>query len=804
MKILKYLALLLLASKLNYAQQLKVTDAAEGEPLERAIIKLLNNELRPLITDDRGVVDISILKNKGRIEISSLGYQSLILTYQDLKALDFVVGLQASPLALDQVVVAASRWSQSSRELPHHISSLKSKDVIFQAPQTSADLLASGGEVFVQKSQQGGGSPMIRGFATNRLLIAVDGIRMNNAIFRSGNLQQVISLDPLAIERSEVYFGPGSVIYGSDAIGGVMSFSTLKPELSTGDESLIFGKVYSRFSSANQEITQHLDLNLGAEKWAWRGSFSYNRYGDLRMGSNGPAELQRTFSVSRIDSQDVATRNTDPNLQLNTGFEQFHTLQKIRFRPGTYWDFEYSFLYSETSNYDRYDRLIRTRDNAPRSAQWYYGPQVWAMNKLQVDYRRNNFFSDGATLRLAHQRFKESRHDRDFGEPNLRNRLEEVDALSANLDLQKRLSENHKVFYGLEAVTNVVRSEGFIENINTGLKSSTAARYPNSDWTSLAAYINHEWEWSQAFTTQTGLRYNHILINSDFEENADFYDLPFSTAELSTGNLTGSLGFVYRPSEAWKWRLNLGSAFRAPNIDDIGKVFDSGANSVVIPNPQLKAEYAYNAELGFATLIAEKLKLDFSAYFTYLDQAMVRRPFTLNGQDSIFYDGELSEVQAIQNAASAQVYGFQMGLDWELHDHWIWKNQFNWQRGEEEDINGQVGPSRHAAPWFGISRLQYQNQALKIEVNAQFSGAVNAEDLNFEERDKEHLYLSNAEGDPYSPGWYSLNFKSSYQIDEQWLLSAGVENLTDQRYRPYSSGLVAAGRNFILGLRLKF
>ena len=115
------------------------------------------------------------------------------------------------------------------------------QDVQFQNPQTTADLLSNSGEVFIQKSQQGGGSPMIRGFATNRVLIAVDEVRMNNAIFRSGNLQNVISIDPFAVENTEVLFGPGSVIYGSDAIGGVMSFTTLAPKFSDSSKVLISG-----------------------------------------------------------------------------------------------------------------------------------------------------------------------------------------------------------------------------------------------------------------------------------------------------------------------------------------------------------------------------------------------------------------------------------------------------------------------------------------------------------------------------------------------------------------------------------
>ncbi|WP_084607817.1 TonB-dependent receptor plug domain-containing protein [Prevotella dentasini] len=133
---------------------------------------------------------------------------------------------------LDEVVVSASKWRQNISEQPKRISVITPGESLFQNPQTAADLLELSGQVYVQKSQLGGGSPMIRGFATNRLLYSVDGIRMNTAIFRSGNLQNVISLDPFAMERTEVLFGPGSVIYGSDAMGGVMSFTTKNPVFS--------------------------------------------------------------------------------------------------------------------------------------------------------------------------------------------------------------------------------------------------------------------------------------------------------------------------------------------------------------------------------------------------------------------------------------------------------------------------------------------------------------------------------------------------------------------------------------------
>jgi len=353
-------------------------------------------------------------------------------------------------------------------------------------------------------------------------------------------------------------------------------------------------------------------------------------------------------------------------------------------------------------------------------------------------------------------------------------------------------------------VHNTLQSEGSFEDINTQNIQTGAARYPNSDWTSMAAYFNHEWEWSSELTSQLGVRYNHILIESDFSNNQAFYPLPFSQASLSTGNVTGSAGFVYRPSEEWKWRVNIGTAFRAPNVDDIGKVFDSGDNVVVVPNRNLRAEYAYNFEMGLATIQWQRLKLDGSIYFTLLNQALIRRPFVLNGQDSILYDGELSQVQAVQNAASAQVYGVQVGLDWQISENWSFGSRYNWQNGEEEDQSGQLGPSRHAAPAFGISRIRYKRENMLFELNLQYAGEISADQLNFEEAQKPHLYLEDGNGQLFSPSLQSLNFKSSVSLNDHWTLSGGIENILDQRYRPYSSGLVAAGRNFVLAARFSF
>ena len=780
-------------------QIVRVTDAVSGEPLELVTIAS-EGPRASTITNSKGEAELSEFRGASAIEFRMVGYNPLVLSYDQVRGTGFRIALSRSRVNLDEVVVAASRWSQKTSEIPVKVTSIPRSAVQLHNPQTAADMLGISGKVFIQKSQQGGGSPMIRGFATNRLLYAVDGVRMNTAIFRGGNIQNVISLDPFAIEQTEVLFGPGSVIYGSDAIGGVMSFRTLTPRFSLDEKPHISGNANTRFSTANMEKTGHLDFNVGWRKWALLTSFTVNDYGDLRMGSHGPEIYERRFYVKRVDIMDVVVANDDVNLQIPSAYRQWNLMQKVHIIPGPGWDLEYGFHYSTTSAYARYDRHIRYRNGLPRYAQWDYGPQEWMMNHLAITHTTGKLLYEKATLRLAHQRFGESRITRDMNASDREVRTERVDAWSANLDLTKPLGKKHRLVYGMEAVHNGVDSRGRITDILSGAVRPGPSRYPESSWSSYALYITDQYEATGNITLQGGLRYTRFQLSADFDTT--FYPFPFTSATIRNGALTGSAGLVYRPGNSWVLSTNLATAFRSPNVDDMGKVFDSEPGSVTVPNPRLKAEYAYNIDAGVARVFNGFVKIDLSGYYTLLQNAMVRRDYALGGMDTILYDGVPSRVQAVQNAARARVYGIQAGAEVKLPSGFTFTSDFNWQRGQEELDDGSVSPSRHAPPWFGFSRVTYSRGKLEMQLYAQYSGGKTHGEMPEEEKGKAYLYALDSNGNPYSPGWYTVNMKASYQPTGYLSVSAGLENITDQRYRPYSSGICAAGRNFIVSVRV--
>ncbi|MFL1012455.1 TonB-dependent receptor plug domain-containing protein [Flavisericum labens] len=783
-----------------YAQNIKVLNSATKEPIFGVAIYNIDKS-KSVITNFRGEAQLDEFLNTEVIYFKHLSHVLKKLTKEKIGKSNRVF-LVSNTQGLEQIVISASKFKQSRKDVPQKIVNVSAKNIQLTNPQTSADLLESTGQVYIQKSQLGGGSPMIRGFSTNRLLITVDGVRMNNAIFRGGNLQNVIALDPFSIENTEVTLGSGSVIYGSDAIGGVMSFYTQSPKLSYSDSLQFRSNVVVRYSSANNENTGHFDFNLGFKKWAFITNVTYSNFGDLRMGSHGPQDYLRHEYVIKTDEGDIVVENSDPLDQKFSGYNQFNVMQKAHYEPHENLSFDLGFFYSTTSNVPRYDRLVRYRNGNLRSAEWNYGPQNWFMSNLQVTkLSSNSNLYDKVKATMAYQNFQESRMDRNY-QSSIRNiREESVDAYSFNLDFEKTISPKTRLFYGAEYVYNKVWSEGTEENVATGEVKPAVSRYPNgASWQSAAAYSSIKYKPNPKFVLQSGLRFNHVISSADFSENNTYLNLPFKSSKNEASALTGTAGISWSPSSIMQWRLNASSAFRAPNIDDIGKVFDSEPGSVVVPNESLRPEYAYGGELGLVLNFEGKLILDMNTYYTYLDNALVRRDYYLNGESEVLYDGEMSNVQAIQNASKAWIHGFEVGLKMPLTKTVNLTSQYNIIGGTETAGNIEV-PVRHIAPNFGNTHLTWQLEKLKLDVFAHYNGDLSFNQLAPSEIGKDYIYALDANGNPYSPSWYTLNFRAQYHVVPSTTITAGFENITDQRYKTYSSGIAAAGRNFILALK---
>ncbi|MFK7952764.1 MAG: TonB-dependent receptor [Ekhidna sp.] len=746
-------------------------------------------------TNEKGLADLAEFP-AGLIFLQHPSFHTKSVAY--LKS-DLKISLKEKIMQFNEVIVSANKWEQEEESISQQIMSINKKTIQFQNPQTSADLLANSGQVFVQKSQLGGGSPKIRGFSANSVLLVVDGVRMNNAIFRSGNLQNVINIDANALESSEVIFGPGSVIYGSDAMGGVMDFHTIDPKWSSDDITDISGNALLRYSTAAHEKTGHIDFSLAKRKFTFFHSTSSTSFDDLRAGSNRwgdyKGEFERDFYTQRLNGVDQLIPNENINVQQFSGYDLFNSISKAKIRLSDNMDIGYGFYFSTTSDIPRYDNLTETISNTSDSldnAEWYYGPQDWKMHNLELNFYKSNPLFDQARAIAAYQYFEESRNDRGFGDDRLRTRTETVDMYSVALDFDKEFNRSN-LYYGIDFFHNDITSKGFRRNIETNEITSTSSRYPSggSDYSSFALYGSYVHHLNSQVVLSTGLRYNSISLSGS---TTDSLAIAAGSAniDLSNSALNGSLGLAINLDGKSKISYNIATGFRSPNIDDVGKIFEKG-NQYVVPNSDLKPEYSLSNELSYERK-TDKTLFRIVGFYSRLFDAIIDGPFNLNGSTTFVDNGNTLDVVSKINTGASELYGGSLLIQAEIAENWAIAKTITYTGGK--DITNDQ-PLRHTTPIFGKASITHRKNKVRSEFYVEYNGNRNRSNIPTVEIDgKPYLYTANG-----SPAWFTLNLKSSYQLTKFFNINAGIENILDMHYRPYSSGISAPGRNFTIALR---
>ncbi|MFZ4589500.1 MAG: TonB-dependent receptor plug domain-containing protein [Ignavibacteria bacterium] len=798
-KIYLFTILLLFAViQVSMSQTVTVLDKETLKPIKGAAISVNDKDF--IYTNVLGQADVSQFKGNETIKFQASGFQALVYTYSRLETDKFSVSLGSKSYSTDEIVVSADRFNELLKDVPRQIDVLNTKDIQYSNVQNTAQLLEKTGNVSVQTSQQGGGSVVLRGFEASRVLIVVDGVRLNNAIFRAGHLQNILRIDNNMLDKVEVLYGPGSLMYGSDALGGVMNFYTKNPTLSLNNKLLTKGDAFVRYSTANQEKTGHMNISLGGKSVGFIGSFTFSDFGDLRMGANYEPTAndawQRKYYVERVNGVDVMTKNDNVNIQKQSAYQQYDALGKFLIKQSDKVQHTFAFQYSNTNDVPRYDRLNIYSGSNLKFAQWYYGPESRLMGSYKLDLKNENSFYDNAQLTLAYQSIKESRNNRRFGNANLFSQNEKVDVMTGNLDFYKKLKEN-EIRYGIEGTYNIVKSTATKNNIVTGVSTPDVTRYPDGDnnMLSLAAYFSHSWEMNKQFTLSDGLRFSYVSLKSTFVDTT-FYKFPFNEAKQNNSALNFSLGLVYMPTTDWRFYVNGASGFRAPNFDDLSKVFETATGNVIVPNNNLKPEYTYTGELGISKIFDNRIKLDGVAYYTMFSNAIITAPFQFNGQDSVTYQGVRSKVYANQNAdKGAYVLGYNLNMSADLTNYLSLTSSLNFTYGRIKTDSVDV-PLDHIPPVLGKTSLVLKLDKFKGDFTVMYSGWKRI--WNFSDSGEDNLQDATPSG---MPSWYTLNLGGAYQLTPNLQIQARLDNLLDKNYRTFASGFNAPGRNFVLSLR---
>ena len=781
----------------NFSQEVMVIDKETGKTVKNVIIYNKSQTIT-LTTSKQGTADISSFKHSEFIYFSHLSYALFQVKKADLKTTNYRLFLTKESEQLDEVVLSVFKNKQKSNRIAEQVAVLSQKEIRKISPQTSADLLATIPGIKVQKSQFGGGSPVLRGMESNRILLVVDGVRMNNAIYRKGHLQNAISIAPNQLDRTEVVFGPSSVIYGSDALGGVIHYYTKTPKLS--NETTVKTDFFTRFSGVNNEITSNVSVALSFQNWASFTSVSFSDFGDLKMGNNrshGFDNWGKVFYFSKNNDgnyYETPTLNTATNLQKNTGYMQTDVLQKFYVPLSENTELKLNIQYSKSSNIPRFDRLSEltdpTNSASLKFAEWYYGPQERFLFSPQLLLHPNRRWLQKGSITFAYQNIKESRVQRKFGSLDRSYRNEMVNLFSVNGDFSVPLKENQKrlLTYGFELAYNDVTSNAFGKTLAVSNEEVTGfsneflvqSRYPDggSNYLSSAIYLGYRQDVSAKATLNTGIRFTSTHLQANWMDQT-FISLPDPSISIANAAITATLGYVYKPSKNWQINSVLSSGFRAPNIDDVGRVREKSGN-ITIPNIYVAPEFAYSAEFGLQKYFNNRrFRIGGNVFYTLLDN-YIQRDFVYAPDGSklqVAFDGEFGNAVSNQNKGTAYITGFTSSYLGKISTRWNTSGFLTYTKGRTYDTKE---PLSSIPPLFGQFEVNYKMGKLELGADFRFNSKKNIEDFNFTEGIDNHdltpVIDSNATDDVSkyygSPSWSTFGVNGRYVLNEQALFSS--------------------------------
>jgi len=707
--------------------------------------------------------------------------------------------------SLEEVTVSTKKTITEKEFIPSQIESINAKEIEFQNFQNMADVLSASGNLAVQKSQQGGGSPSIRGFEASRVLLLVDGIRMNNLIFRAGHLQNAITVDENMLENVDIFYGPSSTLFGSDALGGSVNMTTKSAKLLNRKIKVFSGNVNTRYSSVNEEKSGYFDLNYASKNFASLTAFSYNDFGDLRMGKrknhNGTFFGERQFYVSTTaDGTDILTENKNKFIQKNSGYKQHNFMQKFVYKTNKGFEHGLNFQYSNTNNIPRYDRLTDPTPTGLKNAEWYYGPQkrllaVYSLNKEKA------FSGSDLSVDLAYQNVEESRNSRKFGALNLERNYEKVNMFSVGINLHKKIKKGD-LFYGFESYLEVLKSTAENRNIITGeTTSDLQTRYPNGDnnMSRNDLYVSYNGKSNKKTAWNLGGRIGYSTLRSTIKDDI-LFPLPYDAIKQANFTYSATTGLIYKPSKNTALKTNVSTGFRVPNIDDLAKIFDSGNGTLIVPNANLKPEKTVTTDLGFVIKSNNKrFQIETTYYYTQMYDAIITDNFTYEGQDILFYNGENNQIFANQNKGKAFITGISTNIKAYIFKSLQFHGNFNYTLGRIILEDNTKAPLDHIAPYYGKIGLLYTKNWATLEVYMLYNGKKDISDYYPNGEDNERYAPEGG-----MPAWETYNFKTSFKVIKNASLFAGIENILDTQYRVFASGINAPGINIYGGLKYSF
>ena len=725
-----------------------ILNNANNTPIANANISILNST-RGTVSNSEGQFSISYSeKETFTILISCLGFESTQLELSGGSAKNELnIKLQPTTIHLNKsIVVTASKNKLLSHKLPDAVSVLTEEELKNNAPRSMAEALIGVPGVWMQKTNHGGGSPFLRGLTGNQTLLLVDGIRLNNAAFRYGPNQYFNTIDVFSVKQIEIIRGKGSVLYGSDALGGVINTITQSPEFSVGKPKLI-GRGRLKLMSKEMEQSGAGELEFRSKQFALSGNVNHKNFGDLYAGGNLGFER--------------------PTSYIETG-----TNVKAKLILADKWLITSSFNYLIQKDVDRFDQVTQ------RGYKTYkFDPQIHHLFYTRVEYFGNSPLFKKISFTVSNQLSDETRITQKQDSPTLNTENDIVKNYGLALDNFSEFNKNWSAVSGFEFYSDLIHSTKIETNTETEEQTEKRGLYPdNSTMKNFAVFSQHTLKFNE-IRLQMGGRFNINHLNS--------IDDQFGEVILKPKSIVGNFSFQYLPSKSDNFILSANTAFRAPNINDISSfgLFDYG---IEIPTQNLSPEKTLTFEGGYKKL-TDRFSFSMFAFNTRLKDQIVRVPSTYKGEE--FIDGE--RVYTKENLAKSNIFGIEEELGIQLNSIFSLINSITWLYGKDLENDE---PMRRIPPLNGKFALRYSKS--KIFSELEFLFASKQDRLSSGDIDDHRI------PDGGTPGWNILNFKLGYSWNKISLHS-GIQNIFNQAYRMHGSGVDGFGRSVWMSLQFE-
>lgn len=651
---------------------------------------------------------------------------------------------------LDEILVTATRRTVSIADVSSGLTLIDGAAAREQKLVT--DALAAEVGVYLQQTTPGQGAAIIRGLKGSSILHLVDGMRLNNAIFRSAPTQYFALVPTGAVERIEVLRGTPASLYGSDAVGGVVQLVTRVPRFDSA-RTEYRGEFHAAYDTAELGRMLSGTIDAGNERIATSVSADLLKTGDRRTGSGeriGPSGYE-----SRAVRWVVAGRPDDDRSWLVDAH------------------------YLEQPETPRVDELVPGFGQAePSSSEFFFKPnrRVFLHGKYGHE---DGLFGLDWNVDLAWQRIDDDSMSRDFEATDRRFESNRSDLYGLVVS-GSRVSDSGSWVAGVEMYLDEVSSARREENILDGQVTELTPRFPDGSRIERAdLFGNTEQYVSARNILGGGLRISH--------ENVSLPETPVSVAaSVSVTDMSGDLGWIFNANDNWQIVANAGFGFRAPNVFDLGTLGNRPGNRFNVPNPNLDSERVVQFDAG-ARYTGERARFELMLYaLDYTDRitSVLTGDVTPEGRDI---------VQSV-NAADSTVRGFEGGAGLDLNDTMSLEAVLNYTWSEERVPGSPTEPGDRIPPLSGRLNFSYDAGGdFRLDAWLRFAG----EQDRLSSRDIRDIRI-----DPNgTSGWGILGARGSWDVAGGWLFTLGVDNVFDKRYRVHGSGLDAPGRNLMIGVR---